>query len=87
MEKERALHGQHLMAIFHRRSRLWMEFLPERSLGSRNFCIPADRPLRADQADLLPFPLGRQVVVLGLSGGHKTYLSFKTDLLPGAVMT
>ena len=87
MEKERALYGQHLMAIFHRRSRLWMEFLPERSLGSRNFCIPADRPLRADQADLLPFRLGRQVAVLGLSGGHKTYLSFKTDLLPGAVMT
>ena len=71
-----------------------MEFLPERSLGSRNFCIPADRPTdhSAQQtrqvSSLLPLLLlGRVVVVLGLSGGHKTYLSFKTDLLPGAVMT
>ena len=70
-----------------------MEFLPERSLGSRNFCIPADRPTtpRAQTrqvSSLLPLLLlGRVVVVLGLSGGHKTYLSFKTDLLPGAVMT
>ena len=72
-----------------------MEFLPERSLGSRNFCIPADRPTtpraQTRQETLLPSspapPRPHSRVVLGLSGGHKTYLSFKTDLLPGAVMT